>query len=88
MSMFSKVETIGDAYMGVGGCPNENQEHPVNALEMALHMVMATGMITTPNGDNLQIRAGPVLWPSFFNLIALKYSINADLEFFGVASLN
>ncbi|XP_063716807.1 soluble guanylate cyclase 88E-like [Symsagittifera roscoffensis] len=53
-----KVETIGDAYMGVGGCPNENQEHPVNALEMALHMVMATGMITTPNGDNLQIRAG------------------------------
>ena len=66
--MFSKVETIGDAYMGVGGCPNENQEHPVNALEMALHMVMATGMITTPNGDNLQIRAGPVLWPSLFLL--------------------
>ncbi len=56
--MLLQVETIGDAYMGVGGCPNESKDHAINAVEMALSMVMGTGMIATPKGHKLQIRAG------------------------------
>ena len=44
--------------MGVGGCPNESNDHALDAVSMSLDMILATAMINTPNGEILQVRAG------------------------------
>uniref|UniRef100_A0A6A7FMP9 guanylate cyclase n=3 Tax=Hirondellea gigas TaxID=1518452 RepID=A0A6A7FMP9_9CRUS len=54
-----KVETIGDAYMVVGGAPERQSEHGKLICDMALDMVEAITDLKDPStGDHLRIRVG------------------------------
>ncbi|XP_076310826.1 soluble guanylate cyclase 88E-like [Tachypleus tridentatus] len=54
-----KVETIGDAYMGVAGAPDVDPKHAENVCDMALDMVHVIGDLKDPStGQSLQIRVG------------------------------
>ncbi|XP_059369658.1 guanylate cyclase soluble subunit beta-2-like [Carassius carassius] len=61
-----KVETIGDAYMVVGGVPIPMSSHTERVANFALGMIIAAKEVTNPvTGDPIQIRvglhSGPVL---------------------------
>ncbi|XP_063060828.1 guanylate cyclase soluble subunit beta-2-like [Engraulis encrasicolus] len=61
-----KVETIGDAYMVVGGVPIPVPSHAEQVANFALGMIMAAKQVTNPiTGKPIQIRvglhSGPVL---------------------------
>ncbi|XP_073525964.1 guanylate cyclase soluble subunit beta-2-like [Phyllobates terribilis] len=54
-----KVETIGDAYMVVGGVPVPVETHVQRVANFALGMRMAAKEVTNPiSGDPIQIRVG------------------------------
>nr|CAH0110411.1 unnamed protein product [Daphnia galeata] len=54
-----KVETIGDAYMAVGGAPVKDALHAARTCDMALDMVDAIQDLTDPStGQHLKIRVG------------------------------
>ncbi|XP_054723630.1 soluble guanylate cyclase 88E-like, partial [Uloborus diversus] len=54
-----KVETIGDAYMVVSGCPEVEERHADRVCLMALDMVVVIGGLEDPStGDSLKIRVG------------------------------
>ncbi|XP_076341476.1 soluble guanylate cyclase 88E-like [Tachypleus tridentatus] len=56
-----KVETIGDAYMGVAGAPDVDPKHAENVCDMALDMVHVIGDLKDPStGQSLQIRVGEI----------------------------
>lgn len=53
-----KVETIGDAYLGVTGCPKRNPDHAIQAIEFAIDiMAMVEGFKSTM-GTPIKIRIG------------------------------
>ncbi|KAK6191013.1 hypothetical protein SNE40_002763 [Patella caerulea] len=54
-----KVETIGDAYMGVSGAPIKTKFHALYVCDMALDMVESMKDLTDPStGQNMKIRVG------------------------------
>ncbi|XP_046452235.1 soluble guanylate cyclase 88E-like isoform X2 [Daphnia pulex] len=54
-----KVETIGDAYMAVGGAPVKDVLHAARTCDMAMDMVDAIQDLTDPStGQHLRIRVG------------------------------
>ncbi|XP_046649708.1 soluble guanylate cyclase 88E-like isoform X2 [Daphnia pulicaria] len=54
-----KVETIGDAYMAVGGAPVKDVLHAARTCDMAMDMVDAIQDLTDPStGQHLSIRVG------------------------------
>lgn len=54
-----KVETIGDAYMAVGGAPVKDVLHAERTCDMAMDMVDAIQDLTDPStGQHLRIRVG------------------------------
>ncbi|XP_075448078.1 guanylate cyclase soluble subunit beta-2-like isoform X3 [Ascaphus truei] len=54
-----KVETIGDAYMVVGGVPVPVESHAERVANFALGMRIAARQVLNPvNGDPIQIRVG------------------------------
>ncbi|XP_071453162.1 soluble guanylate cyclase 88E-like [Hetaerina americana] len=54
-----KVETIGDAYMVVGGAPDKDEHHGLKVCDMALDMVDAITDLKDPStGNHLRIRVG------------------------------
>ncbi|PNW73039.1 hypothetical protein CHLRE_14g616450v5 [Chlamydomonas reinhardtii] len=69
-----KVETIGDAFVAVGGCPDA--EPPEVAAErvahMALDMVAATTEFTSGRGHRLRIRVGLASGPIAAAVIGVK----------------
>ncbi|KAG2447582.1 hypothetical protein HYH02_007505 [Chlamydomonas schloesseri] len=69
-----KVETIGDAFVAVGGCPDA--EPPEVAAErvahMALDMVAATAGFTSSRGHRLRIRVGLASGPIAAAVIGVK----------------
>ncbi|KAG2422347.1 hypothetical protein HXX76_016107 [Chlamydomonas incerta] len=69
-----KVETIGDAFVAVGGCPDA--EPPEVAAErvahMALDMVAATAGFTSSQGHRLRIRVGLASGPIAAAVIGVK----------------
>ena len=68
-----KVETIGDAYMGVAGHEDSSKgDHAIRAVQMAADMVAAASCMTMPNGQPLKIRAGVHSGPAFSGVVGFK----------------
>ncbi|XP_033751645.1 soluble guanylate cyclase 88E-like [Pecten maximus] len=54
-----KVETIGDAYMGVAGAPDVTKFHAASICNMALDMLVTmTDLINPTSGESMKIRVG------------------------------
>ena len=53
-----KVETIGDAYLGVTGCPDRCAEHAEQAAGFALDIMEMIKTFRTATGEQIQIRIG------------------------------
>lgn len=53
-----KVETIGDAYLGIVGCPERHQDHAVRAVDFALDIITMIKAFKTEQGDSLLPRIG------------------------------
>ena len=47
------METIGDAYMVVGGLPERNSTHAVNVANQALDMMHYCKQVTRPDNKEL-----------------------------------
>ena len=47
-----QVETIGDAYMVVGGAPVKDDQHAIRICDMALDMLDAIQDLTDPSTGN------------------------------------
>jgi class 3 adenylate cyclase len=53
-----KVETIGDAYLGVIGCPERRPDHAVRAIEFSIDIMDMIKSFRTDMGTQIQIRIG------------------------------
>jgi class 3 adenylate cyclase len=53
-----KVETIGDAYLGVTGCPKRSTDHAIRAVEFAIDIIAMVKEFKTAMGSSLAIRIG------------------------------
>jgi class 3 adenylate cyclase len=53
-----KVETIGDAYLGVIGCPERRPDHAIRAVEFAIDIMEMIKTFRTEMGTQIQIRIG------------------------------
>ncbi len=53
-----KVETIGDAYLGVVGCPGRTVDHAAKAVEFAIDIMNMVKHFKTAMGSSIQIRIG------------------------------
>lgn len=53
-----KVETIGDAFLGVVGAPDKISDHALRAANFAVDIIKMAKVFTAMNGANLQIRIG------------------------------
>ena len=51
-----QVETIGDAYCVAGGLHKESETHAVQIALMALKMMELSDEVTTPTGEQIQVR--------------------------------
>ena len=51
---FCQVETIGDAYMLVGGLPTRNSNHPASVASIAFEMQNAIATFNKRNNLNLK----------------------------------
>ena len=54
-----KVETIGDAYLIVAGCPERTSTHPQKICDMSFDMMDGISVMKDPaTGDNIRMRIG------------------------------
>ena len=53
-----KVETIGDAFLGISGCPERATDHAVRAVHFAIDIMKMVGDFRTTTGEAIQIRVG------------------------------
>jgi class 3 adenylate cyclase len=53
-----KVETIGDAYLGVAGCPDQDPNHAISAVNFALDIIDMVDRFKTKMGTSIRIRVG------------------------------
>jgi class 3 adenylate cyclase len=53
-----KVETIGDAYLGVIGCPERRPDHAERAVEFAIDIMAMIRTFKTAMGSSIAIRIG------------------------------
>lgn len=53
-----KVETIGDAYLGVAGCPDVVPDHAARAVNFSLDILEMVKTFKTVTNENIQIRIG------------------------------
>jgi class 3 adenylate cyclase len=53
-----KVETIGDAYLGVAGCPKRRADHAELAVQFAIDIVDMVRTFKTEMGSSINIRVG------------------------------
>ncbi|KAJ8034762.1 Guanylate cyclase soluble subunit beta-2 [Holothuria leucospilota] len=69
-----KVETIGDAYMVVGGIPVPTELHATNICKFALDQIEAVADVKTPNcsDESIKIRVGIHSGPVVAGVVGLK----------------
>ncbi|XP_043198938.1 guanylate cyclase soluble subunit beta-2-like [Amphibalanus amphitrite] len=68
-----KVETIGDAYMVVGGIPTRVPDHATRVVSQAIDMVRLAREVAHPiTGDPVQIRVGVHTGPSVAGVVGQK----------------
>jgi class 3 adenylate cyclase len=53
-----KVETIGDAYLGVIGCPERTPDHAEKGVQFAIDIIEMIKTFKTKMGTQIQIRVG------------------------------
>lgn len=77
-----KVETIGDAFLGVTGCPEETTTHAQDAANFALELVEIIKEFRTLTNEELQIRiglhSGPVTAGIMGDILRPKWCIVGD----------
>ncbi|XP_070193833.1 uncharacterized protein [Littorina saxatilis] len=68
-----KVETIGDAYMVVGGVPERSADHAQRVARFAIDIVGQAAQVPSPaTGQPLQIRAGMHTGPMMAGVVGIK----------------
>merc|ERR550532_3141260 len=68
-----KVETIGDAYLIVAGCPNKAANHALKICDMAFDMMDGITMLKVPgSGDDIHMRIGIHSGPVVAGVVGLK----------------
>merc|ERR1712227_453232 len=68
-----KVETIGDAYLIVAGCPVEAANHAIKICDMAFDMMDGISMLKDPsNGEPIHMRIGCHSGPVVAGVVGLK----------------
>ncbi|KAL8562066.1 hypothetical protein ACOMHN_031837 [Nucella lapillus] len=79
-----QVETIGDAYMCVSGCPRRNgQRHASEIADMALDLVATVSSVTVRHrpDDSLQLRVGLHMGPCAAGVVGVampRYCLFGD----------
>jgi adenylate cyclase len=70
------VKTIGDAYMAVGGVPETNPRHPIDACLAALEMQATVARIKSQSermrAPALQLRIGIHTWPVISGVVGSR----------------
>ena len=68
-----KVETIGDAYLIVSGCPTKATNHALKICDMAFDMMDGIQMLKDPGtGKDVQMRIGCHSGPVVAGIVGLK----------------
>merc|ERR1719239_1364121 len=68
-----KVETIGDAYLIVAGCPTKAANHAIKICDMAFDMMDGISMLKDPsNGEAIHMRIGCHSGPVVAGVVGLK----------------
>merc|ERR1719348_1792495 len=68
-----KVETIGDAYLIVAGCPVKAANHALKICDMAFDMMEGITMLKVPgSGDDIHMRIGVHSGPVVAGVVGLK----------------
>ena len=68
-----KVETIGDAYLIVAGCPVKATNHALKICDMAFDMMDGISMLKDPsNGEAIHMRIGCHSGPVVAGVVGLK----------------
>merc|ERR1712233_231970 len=68
-----KVETIGDAYLIVAGCPVKAANHALKICDMAFDMMDGITMLKVPgSGDDIHMRIGVLSGPVVAGVVGLK----------------
>merc|ERR1719323_1435265 len=68
-----KVETIGDAYLIVAGCPNKAANHALKICDMAFDMMDGITILKVPgSGDDIHMRIGVHSGPVVAGVVGLK----------------
>merc|ERR1719369_1522186 len=68
-----KVETIGDAYLIVAGCPVKAANHAIKICDMAFDMMDGISMLKDPaTGENIYMRVGCHSGPVVAGVVGLK----------------
>merc|ERR1719189_3163708 len=68
-----KVETIGDAYLIVAGCPVKTANHAIKICDMAFDMMDGISMLKDPsNGEAIHMRIGCHSGPVVAGVVGLK----------------
>ncbi|XP_041349323.1 guanylate cyclase soluble subunit beta-2-like [Gigantopelta aegis] len=68
-----KVETIGDAYMVVGGVPEKTTSHAEQVVSFAIDLIQeATSVVSPDSGKPIQIRIGVHSGPVVAGVVGMK----------------
>ena len=68
-----KVETIGDAYLIVAGCPVKATNHALKICDMAFDMMDGISMLKDPGtGKDVQMRIGCHSGPVVAGIVGIK----------------
>ena len=62
--VYLQVETIGDAYMVVGGLPETCDDHASRIANMAMDMMHATSKVKRPDQPKESIHVRFLIWSS------------------------